>query len=399
MLVAAGQKRDNTLEHVYYNTVNGMTIQLVLILAAVEPADDRYVVKEKAHVIASFLDLTYTRKLVNGNATQAGDLADAIYALVPRVRKCVDLAQLTALLSAEIANLEDDFSGIATFGLRPDNRSQVRYLLSRITAFLETECRHPNRIEEYLDKQRPHEIEHIWANKFERYQHEVKTQAKFHSTRNRLGALLLLPKSDNASYQADSYADKVNYYYRQNLLAASLNETAYRKNPDFSKFRKQYPVGRLFHPYVGNFGAKAVEERQKLYQSLCEMIWDPARLGFQVPKIDRPERRVARRTRARYDVTIRDLVDNGALRPNEELKGEYRGQNYFAVVQGDGRIKVESGEVFNAPSPAAMFLMDRQACNGWNFWKIRRGSDETTLKAVRDEALRTGVLEQKQSLV
>jgi hypothetical protein len=323
-----------------------------------------------------------------------------MYALIPKVRTCADHAELTKLLSAEIANLDDDdFTGIATFGLRPDNRSQVRYLLSRMTSFLEVECRRPNRIEEYLSKQTPHEIEHIWANKFERYQHEVKTQAKFHSTRNRLGALLLLPKSDNASYQADSYGDKVNYYFGQNLLAASLNETAYRKNPDFSKFRKRYTVGKLFQPYVGDFGAKAVEERQKLYQGLCELIWDPAGLGFHVPKVDRPERRVARRTRARYDVTVRDLVASGALRPDEQLNGEYRGQAYFAIVKGDGRIKVESGELFNAPSPAAMFLIDRQACNGWNFWKIRRGSREVTLKSVRDEALRAGVLEQQSSVI
>jgi Protein of unknown function DUF262/Restriction Enzyme Adenine Methylase Associated/Protein of unknown function (DUF1524) len=395
-LVAAGQTRDNTLEHVYYNAANGLSVQLVLILAAVAPDDDRLAVKDKAKLIASFLDLVYVRKLVNGNATQANELADDIYALVPKVRVCSSLADLTTLLSAEIANLDDDFSGIATFGLRPDNKPQVRYLLSRITAFLEVECGRPNRIHDYLDKQRPHEIEHIWANKFERYQHEVKTQAKFHSTRNRLGALLLLPKSDNASYQADAYADKVNYYYKQNLLAASLNEISYRKNPEFSKFRKRTPlVGRLFHPYVGDFSAKAVDERQKLYQVLCETVWDPARLGFDVPKIHRPEHRVARRTRARYDVKVGDLVATGTIKPNEQLQGEYKGQRYSAVVQSDGRIRVESGELFNAPSPAAMFLIDRQACNGWDFWKVRRGSRKVTLKSIRDEALRAGLLEQE----
>ncbi|RSM60378.1 hypothetical protein DMH04_54075, partial [Kibdelosporangium aridum] len=224
----------------------------------------------------------------------------------------------------------------------------------------------------------------------------LKTQAKFHSTRNRLGALLLLSKSDNASYQADTYTDKVNYYYKQNLLAASLNEISYRKNPGFSKFRKRSPaVGKLFHPYVGDFTAKAVDERQKLYQALCEIIWDPTRLGFDVPKVHRPEQRVARRTRARYDVKVGDLVATGTIKPNEQLHGEYKGQQYSAVVQRDGRIRIDSGELFNAPSAAAMFLIDRQACNGWEFWKIRRGTRKMTLKSIRDEALRTGRLEQE----
>ncbi|HEY4454293.1 MAG TPA: DUF262 domain-containing protein [Pseudonocardiaceae bacterium] len=398
MLVAACQQRDPTLEHVYYNAVNGMSVQLVLILAAIAPGDDRPTVKQKARTIASFLDLIYVRKLVNGTATQASELIDETFSLVPKVRACADHAELNAMLSQEIADLEEDFSGALTFGLRPDNRSQVRYILSRLTAFVEVECRRANHIEDYLNKQKPYEIEHIWANKFERYQHEVKTQAKFHSTRNRLGALLLLPKSDNASYQADSYTDKVNYYFRQNVLAASLNPTSYRKNPDFSKFRKKYAIGRLFHPYQ-DFDTKAVEERQKVYQGLCELLWDPANLGFNVPKVHRPERRVARRTRARYDVTVRSLVESGALKSGETLKGEYKGQKYFAVIEDKGRVKVESGELFNAPSPAAMFLIDRQACNGWEFWKVRRGGHDATLRSVRDEALRTGLLEQQESLV
>jgi hypothetical protein len=393
MLVAACQTLDPMLEHVYYNNVNGLSAQFVLIVAAIDPEDDRLTAKEKAKAIASFLDLLYVRRLVNGNVTQASELCAEIYALVPAVRNCDGVAMLKTILSREIAGIEDDFAGIAMFGLRPDNRAQVRYLLSRMTAYVEVECKRPNRIQDYLNKRNPYEIEHVWANKFERYQHEVKTQAKFHSTRNRLGALLLLPKSDNASYQADSYADKVKYYYGQNMLAASLNENAYRKGPDFSRFRKNSPAGKLFHPYVGDFGVKAIEERQKLYQQLCETIWDTSALGFDVPKVDRPERRAAKRTRACYDVRIADLVATGTLKSDERLIGEYKGQTYSAAVRRDGRIQLDSGELFNAPSPAAMFLIDRQACNGWDFWRIRRNGRKVTLKSVRDEALRNGLLE------
>ncbi|HWC82807.1 MAG TPA: DUF262 domain-containing protein [Pseudonocardiaceae bacterium] len=165
MLVAAGHTLDSMLEHVYYNAVNGLSTQQVLIMAAIDPEDHRTVVKEKAKAIASFLDLLYVRKLVNGNVTQASELAEDIYALVPKVRGCRNVTELIRLLSAEIANIEDDFTGVALFGLRPDNRPQVRYLLGRMTAFVEEECRRPNRIQEYLNKQEPHEIEHIWANR------------------------------------------------------------------------------------------------------------------------------------------------------------------------------------------------------------------------------------------
>jgi len=54
-----------------------------------------------------------------------------------------------------------DFADVTTFSLGPDNRRQVHYLLARLTAFTETECGRPNRIGEYLDEQRSHQIEHI----------------------------------------------------------------------------------------------------------------------------------------------------------------------------------------------------------------------------------------------
>lgn len=36
-------------------------------------------------------------------------------------------------------------------------------------------------------------------------------------------------------------------------------------------------------PYPKDFDDKAILTRQDLYQRLCEIIWDPARLGFTLP--------------------------------------------------------------------------------------------------------------------
>ena len=39
-----------------------------------------------------------------------------------------------------------DFADITTFGLGADNRRQVHYLLTRLTAFVGTECEQPDRV-------------------------------------------------------------------------------------------------------------------------------------------------------------------------------------------------------------------------------------------------------------
>ena len=93
-----------------------------------------------------------------------------------------------------------------------------------------------NRIGEYLDEQRSHQIEHIWANHVNRC-NLVKNTAAFDKSRNRFGALLLLRRSDNASYRDEPYSAKVEYYRGgQNLLRSLLHPTTHTRNPTFSRF-------------------------------------------------------------------------------------------------------------------------------------------------------------------
>ena len=76
----------------------------------------------------------------------------------------------------------------------------------------------------------------------ERHRDEFAHPADFAEYRNRIGGLLLLPKSFNASYGDKPYAEKREHYFGQNLLAQSLHETAYEHNPGFRKFRERGPM-------------------------------------------------------------------------------------------------------------------------------------------------------------
>ncbi|MFC3995195.1 DUF262 domain-containing protein [Nocardiopsis sediminis] len=397
-LMGASAAPHSGLEAVYYNAVNGIGSQYTAILATARRGETLSVFREKAGLVAAAIDVMYVRKFVNGGARQGTDLdPEIIHDLVPKLRACEDVDRLRALLGLEIGRLDDELRGITAtkFGLRPGNTPQVRYLLARITAFVERECGRADRIADYLHPQHPHEIEHIWANKFERHQAETGNKTNFQAMRDRLGALLLLSKSDNASYQDDPYDRKVVYYRGQNILAASLHPESYEKDVGFRRFRKRRGLEKLFRHYPGGVGftKQAIEERQVLYQRLCELVWDPSALGFPVPRGVDPERRVSHRTRAYYDVTVAQLIDSGTLSAGDELFGTNKRVRYSATVLAGGRIRVESGEVFTAPSTAAAFVLNRQSANGWTFWNVNTVDGKTDLKTLRAELLSSGRLE------
>ena len=94
--------------------------------------------------------------------------------------------------------------------------------------------------------------------------------------RNRIGGLLLLPKSFNASYGDMPYADKRKHYLKQNLLAQSLHEDAYERDPGFTEFVQK--SGLPFKPHP-EFRKVDLDERQDLYRHLAEQIWNPERLA------------------------------------------------------------------------------------------------------------------------
>jgi hypothetical protein len=293
-------------------------------------------------------------------------------------------------LSVELSADPSDFADVKTFGLGSDNRRQVHYLLSRLTDFVEIECAQPSRVGDYLDEQRSHQIEHIWANRFERYRDLVKTSPAFDKTRNRFGALLLLHRSDNASYQDEPYSAKVEYYRgsQNNLLAASLHPATHKRNPAFSRFLRKHNLAGLMRPYPKDFDNKAIDVRQDLYRRLCEIIWDPTRLGFTMPTTRRITS--SQRTRASYGVDVLQLVSAGLLKAGDTLVGLHRGTEHLAVVLADGRIKLASGEPFTSPSSAAAYAKHMKAANGWAFWQLETVGKRRPLAELRDELIRSG---------
>ncbi|AUY49230.1 DUF262 domain-containing protein [Streptomyces sp. CB01881] len=379
------------LEAVRYNADNGLTGQLTLLTAVMRPDDDDSTFITKAQLVARFLDLLLARRMANSAPIQNVELLPEIMRLVPSVREAATVEDLSKLFGREAAELVHDFSGINTFKLRSDNRKQVRYLLARMTAFVEGENDNPDRTAEYLGLEgtRPHEIEHIWENHYDRHK-EAGSEEQFRNQRDQLGALLLLPKSDNASYQDTVYEKKVEYYQRQNLLAALLHPVSHERNPRLRRFIAGHDLSKLAKPYGDSFPPAAIKERQRLYRRLCELLWNPTDLGFAMP-VGQTAKRTAS-TRAHYGITPVQLIAVGLLKPGTKISTTGRREQQHAVLLEDGRVQLENGAIYDSLSTAGQMALNIPSCNGWNIWQVQTESGPERLIKIRRRALERGLL-------
>jgi hypothetical protein len=193
-----------------------------------------------------------------------------MFALAKELRN-KSLEEIRGVLKEKTAELNESLDSLKRLRLTKTNKPDVYYILARLTSWLGDEAS-----AHYLSRKRsdPFEVEHIWANKYERHADEFSNEYEFAEMRNSLGDLLLLPKSFNSSYGASEYAEKVEHYFGQNPLAKSLNERNYKNNPNFSRKMKEYDLP--FKSYgPDEFKRSAIVERQDLYAQMAEIIWAP----------------------------------------------------------------------------------------------------------------------------
>ncbi|MDH6410048.1 hypothetical protein M2113_001022 [Aurantimicrobium minutum] len=256
------------LEYVYFNAHNDFTLQFMVIMAAIEVEDTDETFKRKANLIAAFIDLMITRRMAEYKNYGYSPMYRPMFILAKELRN-KPLDEIRELLKLRASELPEQLSSLANLRLTKTNKPEIYYLLARITSWLESET-----TSKYFERRRndPFEVEHIWANKYERHLEEFNNEFEFADHRNSFGDLLLLPKSFNASYGALAFSEKVELYFSQNGLAQSLCSKAYANNPKFLSKVQQYSLP--FKAYEGNaFTKEAINARQELYSKIAEIIW------------------------------------------------------------------------------------------------------------------------------
>lgn len=256
------------LEHVYYNAYNDFTLQYMVILAAVGVNDSDEDFNRKANLIAAFIDIMITRRMAEYKNFGYSPMYRPMFALAKELRN-KGLEEIRTILKTRASELNESLQSLTRLRLTKTNKPEIYYLLARLTSWVGDE-----QASVYLERNRrdPFEVEHIWANKFDRHKDEFTNEFEFADYRNSLGDLLLLPKSFNASYGALEFSVKVEHYFGQNPLAKSLNKATYSNNPNFSKKVKEHVLA--FQAYgPDEFKRAAIDERQSLYSDIARIIW------------------------------------------------------------------------------------------------------------------------------
>ena len=273
----AAENLTDGLEEVHYCAQNNFTLQYPVLLAPLRREDGEQDLLRKLRIVSVYLDILITRRIWNWRAIGYSTMQYAMFVVMRDIRG-MDAATLVKTLGERLAAESETFVTNDRFRLHGTNGRQVHRLLARMTDYVETRSGRSSHYHEYVQRhgKERYEIEHIWADHPERHTDEFAHPTDFAEYRNRLGGLLLVPKSFNASYGDLPYADKRKHYLKQNLLAQSLHEDAYERDPGFDRFVHTSALPFKAHH---EFHKDDLDARQDLYRRLAEQIWSPERLA------------------------------------------------------------------------------------------------------------------------
>ncbi len=280
------------LDVVYFNALNNFTLQFPMMLAPVTPDDLFETANCKFRIVGRYIDILLVRRAVNfmrsGYSTMSYNAFSTILAirdLPPRELVEALVARLNGLNETLTGTGDGYRRGISDFALNQFSKRYIFYIFARMTAYIETKSGMTDRFAEYIGESngQPYEIEHVVADNFERDGAAFDNdEDEFQGWRNSFGALVLLPQASNRSFGAlpyyapDAADDKYRHYARENFLTRSLTREAYEREPGFRHFIEETRLP--FCAHEGPFLREVIEARLKLYQSICERIWDPAQL-------------------------------------------------------------------------------------------------------------------------
>lgn len=271
---------DKDYEYVFYNANNNFTLQNMVILAAINPEDTPEEENKKIKMVSCFLDQYIINRVVNFKTVDYSAIKNAMFNLSKKIRN-LNIDQLTLTLLKEIRELklQHNLSGILDFYLNGFTKRYMLHIMSRLTYFVEQKSKINSSFVNYIDRSQKnsYDIEHILANDYSLYSTEFNNENEFDIYRNKFGALLILPKDKNRSFQDKPYNEKLQLYYSENLLARSLNDKCYINNPSFLKFITDHNLS--FKPY-SQFGKSEIENRQKLYKEISELIWNEENISL-----------------------------------------------------------------------------------------------------------------------
>ncbi|MBO2451190.1 DUF262 domain-containing protein [Actinomadura barringtoniae] len=399
--LAASRELNSGFETIFFNERNGLGDQMVAILAALNSTDTATAANEKARQIADFIDRWYVMRVLQDLPVQPPDIDDLVYGtLVPALRKCHNASDVTSTLREMPVPGEVSILDATTYGLRGNNAHHVRYVLARVTAYVEQSVGRACDILDFLNGEKFH-IEHLWPTHHRLVIEEIPDPVVFRTRRNQLGALGLLPARENSSLNDMPFREKIKTYARFNTLLGILGPGFNTRNTPLRDFVRNNELGGLLHSFGDRTPmTEIVETRQELILRLCAMIWDPngqphaaASRPPHRPRGGVPEPKPARH-KAKRRTDVARMLNAGVLEAGARIVLTYKGVEHWATIDQDGGIILNAtgGTPYNKVDDAGSAVRGTR-CRGMVEWHaVREDGTRISLSDLRAQAIATGRL-------
>ncbi|EGQ8123315.1 DUF262 domain-containing protein [Vibrio parahaemolyticus] len=257
--------------HYIYQWGIASSLSYPLMLAPLKTTDSVDLANQKMNLVAKYIDIFCVRRSVNFRNFSASSIRYTMYNLVKEIRN-KDYSELVEIFDKKLSEMDEQWSGFEWFRLHGQNGRFVKYLLSRLSGYIDGLAGENTDFATYYHATngKPYEIEHLWANNFDNHRDEFEQLNDFNDARNSIGALVLLPRGTNQSYSDKPYTEKVEHYIKENLLVKSLHPLAYENNPNFNKLISNNGLAFQAH---AEMKMADVQTRRDLYRQIAEQIW------------------------------------------------------------------------------------------------------------------------------
>jgi uncharacterized protein with ParB-like and HNH nuclease domain len=273
---------DEGQPYVYYNALNGMDGQFLLILSACSLNDKDEDQKIKA--ISYELDRFFSFLQLQGSY-DSNSFNDALYRIsseirdqdIEIVRQVFDKYILEEISSRRIIEVKAPFqyTYFKNTGINLNTRFK-RYYFARIEKFLadNMNLNMKHFIGDLVLKTghvNGFHIEHILSYNDDNLALFNNDEDVFEQERNRLGGTLLLKGRDNISSNNEPYKKKLKTYANTLYWNETLREDSYKSKLDFKDLINTHQLE--FEPYT-QFGPEELENRHQLLYRISEIIWN-----------------------------------------------------------------------------------------------------------------------------
>lgn len=285
-LLKASQQEDDKYPAVFFNSLNELDSQYLLVISACTVNDQQEA--EKIRVVTEQLDRLFTLLQLQG-AYDSNEFAARLFEISAELRdKPAEAipAIFDKHLMAEIAErrateVKQVFSYTLFRPMSIDrlNTRFIRYFFGRVELLLASgmKLKMKHALQELVTSRGVRtgfHVEHILSRNAESLAAFDGDDDRFEVERNRLGGVLLLKGKDNISSSNELFADKLKSYANTLYWNETLRADTYHSKLDFRYFTEEQ---QLAFKAIEKFGPDELEERQRLLFELSALIWSAPR--------------------------------------------------------------------------------------------------------------------------